>query len=106
MEETTATTERQPFLSEGWFDPLETAVRGRIRGFIEEMLEAELESALRPTEQRTERPSHPPGVGAGEIGSGDQRLGPLGEPPVGRDRLVAPLRRPAIRPGKTRPRDR
>jgi len=46
MEETTATTERQPFPSEDWFDPLETAVRGRIRGFIEEMLEAELESAL------------------------------------------------------------
>ena len=46
MEETTATTERQPFLSEGWFDPLETAVRGRIRGFIEEMLEAELHAAL------------------------------------------------------------
>ena len=46
MEETTATTETQPFLSEGWFDPLETAVRGRIRGFIEEMLEAELHAAL------------------------------------------------------------
>ena len=46
MEETTATTETQPFLGEDWFDPLETAVRGRIRGFIEEMLEAELESAL------------------------------------------------------------
>src|SRR5258708_10037365 len=46
MEEPTATTERQPFLSEGWFDPLETAVRSRIRGFIEEMLEAELNAAL------------------------------------------------------------
>ena len=46
MEETTATTETQPFLGEDWFDPLEMAVRGRIRGFIEEMLEAELESAL------------------------------------------------------------
>jgi len=46
MEETTATTERQPFLSEGWFDLLEAAVRGRIRGFIEEMLEAELNAAL------------------------------------------------------------
>ena len=46
MEETTATTETQPFLGEDWFDPLETAVRGRIRGFIEEMLEAELESVL------------------------------------------------------------
>jgi transposase-like protein len=46
MEETTATTETQPFLGEDWFDPLETAVRGRIRGFIEEMLEAELHAAL------------------------------------------------------------
>src|SRR5665213_2074620 len=31
-----------------------------------------------PTKQRAERPSHPPGVAAGEIDSGDQRLGPLG----------------------------
>jgi transposase-like protein len=46
MEETIATTETQPFLSEDWFDPLETAARGRIRGFIEEMLEAELHAAL------------------------------------------------------------
>jgi transposase-like protein len=46
MEETIATTETQPFLGEDWFDPLETAVRGRIRGFIEEMLEAELHAAL------------------------------------------------------------
>src|ERR1700687_1040607 len=46
MEETTATTETPPFLGEDWFDPLETAVRGRIRGFIEEMLEAELDAAL------------------------------------------------------------
>lgn len=46
MEETTATSETQPFLGKDWFDPLETAVRGRIRGFIEEMLEAELDAAL------------------------------------------------------------
>jgi transposase-like protein len=46
MEEISATTERQPFLGEDWFDPLESAVRGRIRGFIEEMLEAELHAAL------------------------------------------------------------
>ena len=46
MEETTAMTEPQPFLGKDWFDPLETAVRGRIRGFIEEMLEAELDAAL------------------------------------------------------------
>jgi len=46
MEETIATTETQPFLGADWFDPLDTAVRGRIRGFIEEMLEAELHAAL------------------------------------------------------------
>jgi transposase-like protein len=39
-------TELQPVLGKDWFDPLETAVRGRIRGFIEEMLEAELDAAL------------------------------------------------------------
>jgi hypothetical protein len=42
MEETIATTEPQPFLGEDWFDPLATAVRGRIRGFIEEMLEGKV----------------------------------------------------------------
>jgi hypothetical protein len=42
MEETIATTRARPFLGEDWFDPLETAVRGRIRGFIEELLEAGL----------------------------------------------------------------
>lgn len=46
MEETIAMTQPQPFLGKDWFDPLETAVRGRIRGFIEEMLEAELDAAL------------------------------------------------------------
>jgi transposase-like protein len=46
MEETIATTTAQPFLGEDWFDPLETAVRGRIRGFIEELLEAELAAVL------------------------------------------------------------
>jgi len=46
MEETTATTEPQPFRGEDWFDPLEGAVRERIRGFIEEMLEGELDAAL------------------------------------------------------------
>jgi putative transposase len=46
MEETSATSEPQPFWGEDWFDPLETAVRDRIRGFIEQMLEAELEGAL------------------------------------------------------------
>jgi hypothetical protein len=27
-----------------------------------------------PLEQRRQRPAHPPGIGAGEIGPGDQRL--------------------------------
>ena len=46
MEETTATPKTSPLLGDGWFDPLEMAVRGRIRGFIEQMLECELEAAL------------------------------------------------------------
>ncbi len=46
MEETIATTTASPFLGEDWFDPLETAVRGRIRGFIDELLEAELAAVL------------------------------------------------------------
>ena len=46
MEETIATTTARPFLGEEWFDPLETAVCGRIRGFIEELLEAELAAVL------------------------------------------------------------
>jgi transposase-like protein len=37
---------RNPLEGEDWFDPLETAVRGRIRGFIEGLLEAELSAAL------------------------------------------------------------
>ena len=37
---------QNPFEGEHWFDPLETAVRGRIRGFIEGLLEAELSAAL------------------------------------------------------------
>ena len=46
MEDTIATTTARPFLGEDWFDPLETAVRGRIRGFIEELLDAELAAVL------------------------------------------------------------
>jgi putative transposase len=33
-------------LFEGWFDPIEDAVRARVRGFIEAMLEEELEAVL------------------------------------------------------------
>jgi putative transposase len=34
------------FLSTGWFDPIEVAIRERIRGFIETLVEAELDEAL------------------------------------------------------------
>src|SRR5882724_11838634 len=34
------------FVGENWFDPLESAVRGRIRGFIEALLEEELAGVL------------------------------------------------------------
>jgi putative transposase len=51
------------FAGENWFDPLESAVRGRIRGFIEALLEEELAGVLaRPRYARTE-----PG---GDAGSG------------------------------------
>src|SRR5260370_138859 len=58
MEETTATTEPQPFRGEDWFDPLEGAVRERIRGFIEEMLEAELDAALQRRRYDRRGPAH------------------------------------------------
>jgi putative transposase len=35
-----------PFAGNGWFDPLEEAVRLQVRTFIEELLEGELEAAL------------------------------------------------------------
>ena len=41
-----AVAERELFLGEDWFDPLEAGVRTRIRCFIEGLLEAELEAAL------------------------------------------------------------
>lgn len=37
---------------------------------------------------------------------GDQRLGPPGEPPVGWQNAVAPLRDPPARPRESRPRHR
>ena len=43
------------FVGENWFDPLESAVRGRIRGFIEALLEEELTAVLaRPRYARAE----------------------------------------------------
>src|SRR5260221_1003363 len=58
MEETTATTEPQPFRGEDWFDPLEGAVRQRIRGFIEAMLEGELDAALQRRRYDRRGPAH------------------------------------------------
>ena len=57
-----------------------------------------------PLEQRHERPAHPPGIGAGEIGPGDQRLHLPGHPGVSGQHLALPL---APRPdGTTDPRPR
>ena len=33
---------------DGWFDPIEVAIRDRVRGFIETLVEAELDEALTP----------------------------------------------------------
>lgn len=41
-----ACQEQALFAGEGWFDPIESGVRGRIRGLIEELVEQELEAAL------------------------------------------------------------
>ena len=57
------------------------------------------------SEQPGQRPANPPGVGAGKVGVGNQRLGALGQPPVGRDDRALPLALLAVavkqpRPGK------
>ena len=46
MEHLKASTSPVPYSSEGWFDPLEAAVRFQVRAFIEAMVEAELLAAL------------------------------------------------------------
>src|SRR5260370_42355797 len=59
------------FVGENGFDPLESAVRGRIRGFIEALLEEELASVLaRQRYARTE-----PG---GDVASGAKPPGAVG----------------------------
>jgi len=45
----------------------------------------------RAAEQAGQGPAHPPGVGAGKINLGDERLGPLGHALVGADRLAVPF---------------
>ena len=43
---TTSPEAGELFAGEGWFDPIEAGIRGRIRDFIETMLEEELSAAL------------------------------------------------------------
>ena len=45
----------------------------------------------RTAEQAGQGPAHPPGVGAGKINLGDERLGSLGHSLVGADRLAVPF---------------
>src|ERR1700736_838584 len=54
------------FAGENWFDPLESAVRGRIRGFIEALLEEELAGGVG-------RPRHARAEPGGDVGSGASR---------------------------------
>ena len=67
------------FLSDDWFDPLESGVRTRIRGFIEGLLEAELDAAL--GRGRYERPDKAGALAAeGPVGArhGHRERGLLG----------------------------
>jgi putative transposase len=43
---TTSPSDATLFTGEGWFDPIEAGLRGRVRGFIEDLIEEELASAL------------------------------------------------------------
>jgi hypothetical protein len=56
-------------------------------------------------EQLGQRPTHAAGVHAGEIGLGDQRLGPAAEPLVGRQQRALPLLLASFA-GQPRPRHR
>src|SRR5512143_2049910 len=55
-------------------------------------------------EQRRERPADPAGVGAGEIGSGDQRLHLPGHAGISGQHLALPLASPPVRTTDPRPR--
>ena len=70
MEHATASTSAIPYSGEGWFDPLEEAVRFEVRGFIEAMVEAELQAAL-GGRGRYERKAAPKGY---RNGHRDRRL--------------------------------
>ena len=60
--------------------------------------------ADRSLEQRRQRPAHAAGIGASEIGAGDQRLHLLRHPGVARQRPALPLGGPAAGGADARPR--
>jgi len=56
-------------LFDGWFDPIESAVRDRVRSFIEELIESELETVLaRPRYGRQAKHSDRGAPAAGVVG--------------------------------------
>jgi putative transposase len=56
-------------LFDGWFDPIESAVRDRVRSFIEELIESELETVLaRPRYGRRAKHSDRGATVAGVVG--------------------------------------
>jgi putative transposase len=56
-------------LFDGWFDPIESAVRDRVRSFIEELIESELETVLaRPRYGRRAKHSDRGATAAGVVG--------------------------------------
>ena len=59
-----------------------------------------------PPNSAAERAAHPPGVGAGKIGPGNQRLRSLRQPLVGRQRLAVPFLWLAIAASQSCPRHR
>ena len=63
-------SETMVFEGEGWFDPLEDAVRGKVRTFIEAILEEELEASL--LRKRYER--HGDGQAIALVGRNDAAL--------------------------------
>ena len=58
-------SETMVFEGEGWFDPLEDAVRGKVRTFIEAILEEELEASLSRKRYERHRDGQVPAAVAG-----------------------------------------
>jgi len=79
MEHLKASTSPIPYSGEGWFDPLEEAVRFQVRAFIEAMVEAELLAALGGRD-RYERKGAPKGYRNGHATG----IGSLSGPSVNR----------------------